>query len=87
MEILTWIIFGAIIGFLADLLVGGEGLGCFASIFVGIIGSFVGNSLLHLVQTGNFNILATTSLSLGNIVVSVIGAILFVGFIRAVSGK
>lgn len=44
---------------------------------LGIVGAFVGGTLLHLIQTGNFAIAGAT-LSIPGIIVAVLGAILFI---------
>ncbi len=87
MAIITWIIFGAIVGFVAELLVGGrEGFGCLASIIIGMIGSFVGNTLVRLLQTGSFDVTGVASFDPLNIIVSVVGAIIFVALLRMARG-
>lgn len=88
MALLTWIIFGAIVGFLAELLIGGkEGFGCFTSIIIGMIGSFVGNTLVQYLQTGNFDVFGVASFDPLNVLVSVIGAIIFVALLRIARGS
>lgn len=43
MNILLWIIFGGIAGWIASLIVGGDaGLGIIGNVIVGIIGAFIG---------------------------------------------
>jgi uncharacterized membrane protein YeaQ/YmgE (transglycosylase-associated protein family) len=68
-SILTWIVIGAIAGWLAGMLVKGRGHGLIGNIVIGILGAGVANLLaprlgLHTESFG------------GNIVASVLGALL-----------
>ncbi|HEY7600761.1 MAG TPA: GlsB/YeaQ/YmgE family stress response membrane protein [Candidatus Limnocylindrales bacterium] len=79
-EILAWIVLGAIAGWLAGLLVGGHGLGVIGTIVLGIIGAVVGGFLatyLFGVQTGA----QSGEINIASIVVATIGAILVVGIV------
>jgi uncharacterized membrane protein YeaQ/YmgE (transglycosylase-associated protein family) len=49
-SILVWVLVGGIAGTIADWLVSGVRLGCFATVIVGIIGAFVGAWLLSLLN-------------------------------------
>ena len=48
MGIISWIILGAIAGFLANKIVSGEGRGCFMNIILGIVGAIVGGMVAGL---------------------------------------
>lgn len=77
-NIISWIILGFIAGAIAKaILPGRQGGGIFATTLLGIIGAFVGGTLLHLIQTGNFAI-AGASLSVAGVIVAAIGAIVFI---------
>ena len=53
--IISWAVFGLIVGGIARLLVPGEqAIGCLATIILGIVGSFVGGGLYALF-TGSFD--------------------------------
>jgi uncharacterized membrane protein YeaQ/YmgE (transglycosylase-associated protein family) len=92
MNLIAWIVLGAIAGYLAGFLVkGDEGLGIIGHIVLGIVGALVGGFLAGLL----FNVKDPIqgALDLSTIVVSVIGAVLVVviaGFVtrsrRAGSG-
>lgn len=50
--ILIWIVIGAVAGILADLVVGGIGVGLLGAIVVGIIGAFIGGWLFAALGVG-----------------------------------
>jgi uncharacterized membrane protein YeaQ/YmgE (transglycosylase-associated protein family) len=74
-NIIAWAVLGLIAGAIARAIYpGDQGLGILGTMILGIIGSFVGGFLYTLLTTGKLA-LAATGLSIGGIVVSVIGAI------------
>ncbi len=82
MGIITWIVLGAIAGFLANLLVGGrEGL--IGTIILGIVGAIVGGWLAGMF----LKLKDPTGINVESIVVSVIGAIIVLSVYRAVVGR
>jgi uncharacterized membrane protein YeaQ/YmgE (transglycosylase-associated protein family) len=82
MGIVTWIVLGAIAGFLANLLVGGrEGL--IGTIILGIVGAIVGGWLAAIF----LKLKDPTGINVESIVVSVIGAIIVLFVVRALRGR
>ena len=82
MGIVTWIVLGAIAGFLANLLVGGrEGL--IGTIVLGIVGAIVGGWLAGVF----LKLKDPTGINVESIVVSVIGAIIVLAVYRAIAGR
>jgi uncharacterized membrane protein YeaQ/YmgE (transglycosylase-associated protein family) len=82
MGIVTWIVLGAIAGFLANLLVGGrEGL--IGTIILGIVGAIVGGWLAGMF----LKLKDPTGINIESIVVSVIGAIIVLFVVRALRGR
>jgi len=76
MDILAWIVLGLIAGFIAKALYPGhQGGGLLGTLILGIIGAFVGGSLYNILTTGTLA-LGTTGLSIGGIVLAVIGAMI-----------
>lgn len=76
MNILAWIVLGLIAGAIAKAIYPGhQSGGILGTLLLGIIGAFVGGSLYNLLTTGT---LAVTSagLSIGGILVAVLGAII-----------
>jgi len=80
MNILVFIIVGAIAGFLAGKVVTGHGLGLIWDIIVGIIGAFLGGWLAGLVGIGVSSLLALA-------VVAFIGAVILLALFRLVTSR
>ncbi|MBW4464189.1 MAG: GlsB/YeaQ/YmgE family stress response membrane protein [Pegethrix bostrychoides GSE-TBD4-15B] len=77
MNILAWIVLGLIAGAIAKAIYpGAQGGGILGTMILGIIGAFVGGSLYNLLSTGTLAITsAGAGLSIGGIVVAILGAI------------
>ncbi|ACK72199.1 conserved hypothetical protein [Gloeothece citriformis PCC 7424] len=76
LNIIAWILLGLIAGAIGKAIYPGrQGGGIFATILLGIIGAFVGGTLVTLLQTGRF-MLTGASLSIPGIFVAIIGAII-----------
>lgn len=76
MNIIAWIILGVLAGAIAKAIYPGtQGGGIISTIILGIIGAFLGGSLVTLLQTGSLQ-LAATSLSIPGVFVAVLGAII-----------
>jgi uncharacterized membrane protein YeaQ/YmgE (transglycosylase-associated protein family) len=79
MSILIWIIFGAIVGWLASMLTSSSN-GLLGNIVLGVIGAFIGGILMNLLgYTG------VTGFDLYSVLVAVLGAIVLVAIGRVVS--
>ncbi|MGF1519206.1 MAG: GlsB/YeaQ/YmgE family stress response membrane protein [Nodosilinea sp.] len=75
MDILAWIVLGLIAGAIAKAIYPGrQGGGILGTLILGVIGAFVGGSLYSLFTTGTLALTAT-GLSIGGVVVAVLGAI------------
>lgn len=85
MNIIAWLVLGAIAGYLAGFLVkGDEGLGIIGHIVLGIVGAIVGGFLASVL----FNKDAINgAFDIGSIVVATIGAIITVVVVSAVTGR
>jgi uncharacterized membrane protein YeaQ/YmgE (transglycosylase-associated protein family) len=85
MNIIAWIVLGAIAGYLAGFLVkGDEGLGVIGHIVLGIVGALVGGFLAGVLFNSHP---IDGPFDLSSIVVSVIGAIITVVVVNAVTGR
>src|SRR5437899_2955740 len=83
MNIIAWIVLGAIAGYLAGFLVkGDEGLGVIGHIVLGIVGALVGGFLAGVLFNSNP---INGPLDLSSIVVATIGAIIVVVVVNAVT--
>ena len=75
MNLLAWIVLGLIAGAIAKAIYpGNQGGGILGTMILGIIGAFVGGSLFTFLTTGTLA-LTSAGLSLGGILVAVLGAI------------
>jgi uncharacterized membrane protein YeaQ/YmgE (transglycosylase-associated protein family) len=82
--IVTWIVFGAVVGIIARFLMPGrDPMGWVGTIVLGIIGSFVGGFLAQLLFTGNASIPPPTAGWIG----SIIGAIIVLFIYRYTQGR
>lgn len=82
MSIIVFIIFGAIVGWIASMIVGtNEQQGMIGNIIVGILGSFIGGFLANM-----FGGSGVTSFSLGSFVVALIGAVILLAIYKAIRG-
>jgi uncharacterized membrane protein YeaQ/YmgE (transglycosylase-associated protein family) len=77
MGIISWLVVGAIAGYLAGFLVkGDESMGVIGHIVLGIVGGLVGGFLAGLLIPGTGDY--TTGINITTIVVAVIGAVIVV---------
>src|SRR5690606_31032633 len=78
-NILVWIIVGAIAGWLASIVMKtNASQGLMTDIIVGIVGGLIGGFVLNLIGVGG----AVTGLNLGSILVAFIGAIILLALLR-----
>ncbi len=78
MHIVWFLIVGAIVGWLAGLIVKGRGFGLIGDIIVGVVGAFIGGFLFRFLEISLF------SGFLGSIVTALIGAIVLLVVIKAI---
>jgi len=85
MNIIAWIILGAIAGYLAGFFVkGDEGLGIIGHIVLGIVGALVGGFLASVLFNSHP---IDGAFDISSIVVATIGAIITVVVVNAVTGR
>lgn len=85
MGFLAWVVFGAIVGWLANIVVGGKARqrqGCLVSIVVGVVGAALGG-LLYKAFTGHEKTWEFDFPSLG---VAALGAIVLLVLLRVIQG-
>jgi uncharacterized membrane protein YeaQ/YmgE (transglycosylase-associated protein family) len=84
MGIISWLVVGAIAGYLAGYLVkGDETFGVIGHIVLGIVGALVGGFLAGLVFGGDF----TTGINITTVVVATNGAVIAVVGYNAIRGR
>ena len=78
MEILIWIVFGALVGWVASMIMGGSD-GLLWDIVVGILGAVLGGYIMRsLGESG------VTGFTLYSFLVALLGACILIGVLRAV---
>ncbi len=77
MNIIAWIIFGALAGWVAGLISGHRRMGCLTDIIVGIIGAFIGGTVVELLTGGDF----VFHFNLISFIVAVVGAIILLAIV------
>ena len=84
MGIISWVIFGALAGWVASLISGdNERQGWLGNIVVGIVGAFVGGLIYSLISDDGFE----ASWSIGSFIVAVIGALVVLGAMRMIRSR
>lgn len=83
LDIVLWIVVGAIAGWVATRFVGG-GYGLIGTIVLGIVGAVVGGFIGNALNLGGTS---NNPFSIVNLVLAVIGAIVVVLVARAISGR
>jgi uncharacterized membrane protein YeaQ/YmgE (transglycosylase-associated protein family) len=82
MNIILWIIFGALVGWIASLIMRtDEEQGAIANIIIGIIGAFIGGAVARMLGGEG-----VTGFNLGSLIVAILGAVTLIFFIRMLSG-
>ena len=83
MSIIAWIVVGIIAGFLAKLVVKGEGPGgILGDMIIGIVGAILGGWLWNL-----FGHVGATGINLPSILVAFVGALILLFILRAIGGR
>jgi uncharacterized membrane protein YeaQ/YmgE (transglycosylase-associated protein family) len=86
MGLISWLVVGAIAGWLAGLLVkGDEGMGVIGHIVLGIVGGLVGGFLFGLIAPGGRDFV--NGINIETIVTATIGAVIAVVVWNAVLGR
>ncbi|MBK6425446.1 MAG: GlsB/YeaQ/YmgE family stress response membrane protein [Blastocatellia bacterium] len=78
MEILLFLLIGAVAGWLASMIMGGGGYGLIGDIVIGVIGGFIGGYLFKW-----FNVSAGSGW-VGSLVTALVGAIVLLAVIRTI---
>lgn len=79
-EIVSWVVFGAIAGWIASMLMHAEE-GMIANIIVGIVGAVIGGYVIRL-----FGGSGVTGFNLGSMLTAIVGAVILLAILRAFRG-
>lgn len=80
MGILLWIVFGALVGWLASMILGNNGSqGLMGDIVLGVLGAIIGGFIMNF-----FGQAGVTGFNLYSTVVAVLGAVVLVSLVRMV---
>ncbi len=81
---ITWLIFGALAGWIASLIAGtNKEQGWLMNIILGIVGALVGGFLYGLITDGGFDF----GFNIGSLIVAVIGALIVTFAVGALTGR
>jgi uncharacterized membrane protein YeaQ/YmgE (transglycosylase-associated protein family) len=85
LNIIGWLVIGAIAGVIAGMVMKGGGYGLVGDIIVGLVGALIGGFLAALLGLGGLN--ANDPISWGSLIIAVIGAIILIAILRMMSGN
>ena len=81
MGIILWIIFGALVGWVASMIIGGSG-GLLTNIIVGIVGALLGGWIMSF-----FGKTGITGFNIYSFLVALLGAVILIIIVRAIGGR
>jgi len=77
MQIVIWIIFGALVGWIASMIMGVKRRGLIKNIIVGLVGAFLGGFIASL-----FDIGSVTTFTLEGFLIATAGAVILIWILR-----
>ena len=81
MNIILWVLFGALVGWIASLIMRTDAeQGAVGNIVVGIVGAFLGGAIARV-----FGGAGVTGFNLGSLLVAILGAVILVFFLKMFS--
>jgi uncharacterized membrane protein YeaQ/YmgE (transglycosylase-associated protein family) len=84
MSFISWIILGALAGWIASLIAGtNRQQGCLTDIIVGIVGAFLGGFIFDLLDAGP----AVSGFNLPSLFVAVVGAVILLFIVKAIQRR
>ena len=87
MNIIAWIVLGLLAGAIAKLIYPGrQGGGILSTMVLGVVGAFIGGTLMTLIDTGTLQITAT-ALSIPGVFVAVLGSLIAIWLWYALAGR
>lgn len=85
LNIIGWLVIGAIAGLIAGMVMKGGGYGLVGDIVVGIVGALIGGFLAGLLGLGGLN--SNDPFSLWSLIIAIIGAIILIAILRLLGGN
>lgn len=83
MGIITWIVFGALAGWIASKIMKTDGsMGAIANIIVGIVGALIGGFIMNF-----FNKAGVQSFDLYSLLVAIIGSVVLLAIVKAIQKR
>ena len=80
MGIILWIIFGALVGWVASKIMNTDASqGAFANVIVGIVGALIGGFLAGLLGFGGI-----TGFNIGSLIIALVGEVVYLWIVKAV---
>lgn len=84
MSFISWIILGALAGWIASLIAGtNRQQGCLTDIIVGIVGAFLGGFIFDLLDAGP----TVSGFNLPSLFVAVVGAVILLFIVKAIQRR
>lgn len=83
-DVIGWLIIGLIAGWIASAIMGRGGYGIVGDIVIGVVGAFIGGLVADLFNIGGPS--AANPFSWVSLIFAIIGAIILIAIVRAVSG-
>ncbi len=81
MGLISWILFGALAGWIASLIAGtNERQGCLMNVVVGVVGAFIGGFVLNLLTGRGMNL----GFNIASLAVAIVGALILLALASAV---
>jgi uncharacterized membrane protein YeaQ/YmgE (transglycosylase-associated protein family) len=85
LNIIGWLIIGALAGLIAGLVMKGGGYGLVGDIVVGLIGALIGGFLAAALGLGGLN--SNDPFSWGSLIIAIVGAIILIAILRLLGGS
>jgi len=82
MGILSWIVLGLVVGWLAGMVMKGGGYGILGDIVVGIVGALIGGFIASALGLGD-----VTGFNVSSVIIAFVGAVILIAVLRMFSSR